>query len=129
MPVPAHQKTINEFFEAISPLEKAFRHVGFSYLAARFGTRFVLLHGRVFLNTSMPAAGPTHFQSAHVRAGNYQLDELKLDVRGLLEQLLSGTLPTPGGELSFPRGPPATTQHHFCRFIQKASRSNDAFPS
>src|SRR5215216_183067 len=101
--LPAHQKTIDEFFAAIAAIEKGFQYVGFSYLAVRFDARFVLLHGRVFLNTSVPPGPAVHFQSAHVRAGHYRLTELKLNIRELIDRLKSGTLPTPDGELLFPR--------------------------
>ena len=53
------------------------------------------------MNTSSPPAQPQHFQSSNVRAGNYALKELGFDVRGLINQLLTGTLETPHGVLNF----------------------------
>jgi hypothetical protein len=99
MLLPAGQKFIDEFFAAIAHYEAAFQHVGFSYLAVKFGTRFEILRGRIFLR-SAPTA-PSHFESFHVRAGHYALTDLGFDVRGLIDQLLTGSLKTPHGELFF----------------------------
>lgn len=101
----AHRKFVEDFFAAIASYEAAFQHNTFSYLAIRFGASFVILMGRVFMNTSPPAGQSHHFQSAHVRAGNYTLEELGLDVRGLISQLLTGTLKTPHGDLHFVEAP------------------------
>jgi hypothetical protein len=96
------QKFVDDFFAAIAPFEKAFRHAGFSYLAVRLGEDFVLLHGRLFLSAFGSSAMPPRFRSPNVRAGHYRLAELGLDVRGLIEQLCVGLLNTPDGELHFP---------------------------
>jgi hypothetical protein len=40
---PGNQKFIDDFFAAIAPYEAAFRPVGFSYLAIRFGGPFAIL--------------------------------------------------------------------------------------
>ena len=83
------QKFIDDFFAAIGPYEPAFQHIGFSYLAVKFGAAFSIIRGRIFMNTSSPPAQPQHFQSSNVRAGNYALKELGFDVRGLINQLLN----------------------------------------
>jgi hypothetical protein len=98
---PGNQKFIDDFFAAIAPYEAAFRHVGFSYLAVRFGSHFAMLRGRIFLNTAPLAPAPPHFESPHVRAGHYALTDLDFDVRGLINQLLTGSLKTPHGDLLF----------------------------
>src|SRR5215510_13514138 len=102
-------KSVDDFFAAIAPFEKAFGHAGFSYLAVRLGEDFVLLRGRLFLSPSGSAVPPQfrspkppHFRSPNVRAGHYRLAELGLDVRGLVERLCVGLLNTPDGELHFP---------------------------
>jgi hypothetical protein len=104
--LPNNQKLIDEFFAAIAPFEAAYSCIGFSYLAIKIADRFIITHGRVFLNTSSrnPRA---HFKSAHVRAGHYPLSELKLDVRTLVDRLLAGHVDTPHGTLHFP----AESQH------------------
>jgi hypothetical protein len=99
------RKFVDEFFAAIAPYEAAYQHVAFSYLAVTFGEQFVLVQGRIFMNTSPPPGRQQHFQSAHVRAGNYTLEELGLDLRGLIDQVLTGTLKTPRGVLLFPAAP------------------------
>ena len=60
MLLPAGQKFIDEFFAAIAHYEAAFQHVGFSYLAVKFGTRFEILPGRNFLRTAPPPTAPSH---------------------------------------------------------------------
>jgi len=79
------RKFVDEFFAAVSPYEAAYRHVTFSYLAVKFGQQFLLVQGRIFMNTSPTAGGQQHFQAPHVRAGNYTLEELGFDVRGLID--------------------------------------------
>jgi hypothetical protein len=99
------QRFVDGFFAAIAPYEAAFTHIGFSYLAIKFGAPFTLMRGRVFMNTSPPPAQPQHFQSSHVRAGNYTIEDLDFDVCGLINQLLTGTLKTPHGDLHFMAAP------------------------
>jgi hypothetical protein len=110
---PPHQKFVDDFFAAIAPSQAAFQHIGFSYLAVKFGEPYQLIRGRVFLNTAPPAAHPQHFQSSHVRAGHYALSELASDISDLINQLLSGILKTPDGPLHFF---PASGGHHATSF-------------
>lgn len=103
--LPADQKFIDEFFATIEPFEAAFQHIGFSYLAVKFGEIFSITKGRIFLNTAPPTAQQHHFESPHVRAGHYGLSELKLDLRGVIDKLMTGTLETPHGPLHFLAAP------------------------
>jgi hypothetical protein len=63
---------------------------------------FVLIRGRLFLNTSPPNSPPPQFQSYRVRAGHYTLPELGLGVPELVERLIAGRLDTPDSQLYFP---------------------------
>jgi hypothetical protein len=55
----------------------------------------------LFMNPSAPNVPLTHFQSENVRAGHYPLDELGLDAKSFVDQVLSGTIATPRGPLLF----------------------------
>jgi hypothetical protein len=97
----ADQKSVDDFLTAIAPYQNAFPRIGFSYLAVKLGELYLIIRGRVFLNTSPPVAQPQHFQSPHVRAGHYTLEELGCDVRGFINRLVTGTLETSHGPLHF----------------------------
>jgi hypothetical protein len=73
--LPATQKFVDNFFDAIALYQSGLRHRGFSYLALKFGERYQIIRGRLFMGTAPPAARPPRFQSAHVRAGYYTLEE------------------------------------------------------
>ena len=102
-PLPPDRKYIDDFFSAIAPVEKAYVHAAFNYIAVKSGDHFALIYGRVFLNTNDPNLPPLNFQSENIRAGRCILLELKLDVRGIVERLLTGKLETPHGSLYFVR--------------------------
>jgi hypothetical protein len=99
------RNSIDEFFAAITPLEKAYQDVGFSFIAIKSGMQFVIIQARVFMNSMPVAAQPQQFASPNVRAGHYRLAELNLDVRGLIDQLMTGQMATPDGPLHFPTAP------------------------
>lgn len=95
-------KKIADFFAGIAPWETAYKHVGLSYFAVKYEGVFVLSQARLFLRTAPSTIPATHFQSSNIRAGYYPLIELSGTPREVIERILSGTLPTPHGELSFP---------------------------
>jgi hypothetical protein len=96
-------KFIDEFFATIAPVEPGYEHAAFKYIAVRSGDHFAIVQGRLFLNITDPNFSPLRFHSQNVRAGWYTLPELKLDVRGLVEQLTTGKLRTPDDDLYFDR--------------------------
>jgi hypothetical protein len=104
MTILSQQQTfIDDFFRAIEPLHRANKNPSsFSYLAVKHGKEFYLVQGALVFNTSPSKTPFSHFRSDNIRAGNYRLSELKLDVRGVVTALLSGQLPTPDGNLLFP---------------------------
>ena len=93
---------IADFFAGIAPWEAAYKHVGLSYFAVKHESIFMLSQARLFLRTTPSTIPATHFQSSNIRAGHYPLAELGCTSRKVVDQILSGTLPTPHGELSFP---------------------------
>lgn len=96
------KKRCDAFFAMLSHHDKAYVHRALNFIAIKADNNFEIIHGRVFLNTDEPKARPQHFRSENVRAGRYTLAELGLDLRGLVSQLLTGSIPTPHGPLLFP---------------------------
>jgi hypothetical protein len=94
-------KGVDTFFRQIAPVQVAYRHQTFAYSALRTKEGFVVLKAALFLNPSAPNVPLAHFQSENVRAGHYSLEELGLDARALVDQVLSGTIATPRGPLLF----------------------------
>jgi hypothetical protein len=112
---PNNQKFVDHFFAAIGPLKAAYRHISFNYLAVKFGDRFVIVRGRIFLSASPPAFQLERFQSRNVRAAHYTQAELGLDVPTLVQNLLAGQLDTLNDvSLYFPANEGG---HHSASFI------------
>jgi hypothetical protein len=99
-PIVREILNIESFFKAIAYKLDGYPIKTFSYIAIKHGSEFVLLQGRVLLNTGNPQS-PTHFESEHIRAGSYPLSELKLKASQLVERLTSGSLSTPHGKMRF----------------------------
>jgi len=106
-------KNIADFFAGIAPWEAAYKHVGLSYFAVKHEGAFALLQARLFLHTAPPSISATHFQSSNIRAGYYSLTELGGTPREFVDGILSGTLPTPHGELRFPS---EQNEHYSARY-------------
>jgi hypothetical protein len=124
MPLLAmYHKFVDAFFTAIAPLEGVYQDTGFSYIAVRSGADFVILRGRVFMNTTPPDAQPEQFISANVRAGHYKLSDLKLDVRGVLAKLIEGQIATPDGPLCFRTAPGGQCAASFTPFHPEGLQS------
>src|SRR5882757_6726091 len=103
MSQPSRHQSIQDFFDYTARLEAAYQEPSFSYLAFKSGKDFVLVQAALFLNVLRSKAPFTHFKSENVRAGHYLLSELGLDAKALVEQLLTGVLHTPDGDLQFPK--------------------------
>jgi hypothetical protein len=104
-----YAKHITDFFAGIAPWEVAYKYAGLSYFAIKYEGIFVLSQARLFLRSTPTTIPVTHFQSSNIRAGYYALTELDGTPREVVERILSGKLPTPHGELSFP---PEENGHH-----------------
>lgn len=103
MVIPAHDQTrIDEFFSDLAPLEEGHVEPTCSYLAIRRGDDWILVQGRIFLNTAIERIPFGHFSSDNVRAGHFKLSDVSLTLKAALQQLLTGKLAIPGVELVFP---------------------------
>ena len=96
------RKQFDEFFAAIEPNLAGYKHATLSYLALRKGEACQLVQGRLLLHGVPPAIASKHFESESLRAEVCRLDELKLNLKEVIESLLSGKLRTPHTELLFP---------------------------
>jgi hypothetical protein len=96
------RRQVQAFFQALEPLRKGYTGFSFSYFALRQQDKFILMQGRLFLNTLGAPLASSHFQSTNVKAGRFSLDEMGSTVEQLVEQLVSGKIKMPGGELEFP---------------------------
>ncbi|MGE0095134.1 MAG: hypothetical protein AB7M05_01720 [Alphaproteobacteria bacterium] len=106
MPVRNHSKIeLENFFQALAPVEAAYRHACFSYLAVQTNERFVLVQARLFLASQPHQIPATHFQSPNVRAGNYKISELGITSEELVNKILTGDLTLPSGKIEFPPKP------------------------
>jgi len=100
--LPHDQACVDEFLKGVEPFLEAYKHRFLTYLATKSGDNFALARARVFLSVNAPVAPFSHFKSTNVRAGRYNLSELRADVRALIGALVSGKITTPDGDLLFP---------------------------
>jgi hypothetical protein len=102
-PVPTVREiqNIENFFTAIEYKLDSYPGHTFSYIAVRIEGIFFLLQGRLFLNMTAAQIPFTHFESHHIRAGNYALSELQISAAELVARLTLGSLSTPHGEMCF----------------------------
>lgn len=98
---PNFQMHIDDFFAAVQPVEAAYRHPTFNFVAVRYQEKFGIVQAAVLLNISPSAELAKPFESANVRAGRYELSELNLDLKGMIDPLYSGVITTPADELHF----------------------------
>lgn len=96
------QKAVCDFLEAISPWAETYTHSTFSFLAVRRDEGYVLLQGRLFLQTEIGNVPAKIVKSPSIVAGNFRLEELELSPSEFLWKLYnSKELTTPVGTLSF----------------------------
>jgi hypothetical protein len=100
---PYQKVSIEDFFRATEPLQNANTNpISFCYLAVKQNDSFFLIQGALVFNNAPQKTPFSHFKSDDIRAGNFELSELNLDARGVVNALLSGKLSTPLGDLVFP---------------------------
>ena len=121
--LPPNQKFVDEFFRAVELLQEGYHNSSFSYVAIKSNDTFVLVQGKLFLNARPSSAPFSHFQSKNVRAGCYSLSDLSSDPRKVVDQLLSGKLATPHGELTFPTSDAGTYGASYIPFHPDALRT------
>ncbi|WP_373502686.1 hypothetical protein [Aestuariivirga sp.] len=90
-----------QFFSAIAPTSGGKSEVTFNYLALLHQGQYVLICSRLYYihKTRVPFS---HIATERIRAGQYRLSDLKSTPRELVQQILSGTVKTPNGDLHFP---------------------------
>jgi hypothetical protein len=94
---------VSEFWEHIRPWEGGYTHPGFGFFAARKEGKLILMHGRLFLNTTAPRIPRSQLQTENIAAGYFSLAELNLTPAELINKLLaSESIETPIGEFRFP---------------------------
>jgi hypothetical protein len=103
--LPIDETNVAAFLRTIVGQQRAYQHGTFRYVAVKQGQEFVLIKGRVSLNTHPTAIPVSHFCSESVRAGCYRLSELKLDLNSLIERVAADFIDTPNGRLFFPSAP------------------------
>ena len=97
------QLAIDGFFLGLAPLVEAYeKYTSISYLAVKQGDAFVLVQGRLFLNTATSEIPIGHFQTENICAGHFPIAALNMDMRGVVEQLTTGKLHCPNVEILFP---------------------------
>jgi hypothetical protein len=96
------QSNIDNFLSAVTPWEAGYTQNSFTYLAVKRLGIFNLVQGAVWLNTLELKAPFTQFATENIRAGHYRLTELKKSYRELIEEIASGVIRTPDGDLHFP---------------------------
>ena len=96
-----NENKVDQFFASIKSWEAGYRNSYFSYIALKKNDQFHLVQAVLSLNTGGPVAS-SHFESENIRAGRYSLDDLKVDARGLVDQLLvTSGISTPQGFFYF----------------------------
>jgi hypothetical protein len=100
---------IEGFLKSIAPFENYLPHSTFNYLSVEIDGRDILLQGRLFFNALPPSETFTPFHFGSVKAGQYHFSKLNMTAADMIDQLLTGHLSTPHGEMYFP---PAAANNH-----------------
>jgi hypothetical protein len=104
-----------QFFTAIEPTSGGKSEVTFNYLAVLHEGRHVLICSRLYFihKTSVPFS---HIATERIRAGQYRLSDLNCTPRELVQQIMSGIVKTPNGDLQFPVDSSGNTRTTFQPF-------------
>ena len=105
----------DQFFTAIAPISGGKSEVTFNYLAVLHQGRHVLICSRLYFvhKTSVPF---THITTDRIRAGQYRISDLSCTPRQLVQQIMSGIVKTPDGDLLFPADDTGNTHTTFQPF-------------
>jgi len=96
------KKYVRDFLTAIAPFSDAYNCDSFSYLAAKTSDGLVLIQGTLFLNPQPPTIPIKIVDTKPAQAGHFYLRDAGLTREQAIDQLLTGKLMTPKGELLFP---------------------------
>jgi hypothetical protein len=99
---PQSQQYVDDFLKAIEPIKDAYQDDTFGYLALKTAAGFVMIQGTLFLNVAPRIVPCDCFESQNIRAAHHHLSKLHLSREQLIEQICSGHLKLPEGELLFP---------------------------
>lgn len=101
MTVSTLSTEVEEFFAAIDPIRGGKSEVTFNYLAVLHHDQYILICSRLYFihRTKVPFS---HISTERVRAGQYRLSDLNCSPRELVQQMMSGIVKTPSGNLLFP---------------------------
>jgi hypothetical protein len=99
------KRHVHDFLTAIEPFSDAYGHDSFSYLAIRMSEGLVLIQGTLFLNVQQPTIPLKIVDTKRVQAGHFYLNAVGLTREQAIDQLLTGKMTTPSGELLFPTNP------------------------
>lgn len=98
---PNYQAHISAFFDAIRPVENAYQHPVFNFVAILHEDKYAIAQAALLLDIAPQKQKPALFNSLNVRGGSYSLAELNLDPKGLLEALYAGVVKTPDGDVHY----------------------------
>jgi hypothetical protein len=114
---PRSGKTaIKDFYKAFRPIQDAYAHGTFAFFALKRPQGVVIQKAAIFLGC-LPLICPSYrFDSQRVRAGAYKLEELGVNFETLIDQVCSGSIPTPDGPLLFPAISPGRPEATFDGF-------------
>ncbi len=102
MPLSDGKARVGDFFAAIEPWEKEYKQNGFAYVAVRDGDHFVITQGVLWLNTIESKIPFNYFETTNIRAGHFRLSDLNIEYPAFIDQILTGKIKTPNGDLEFP---------------------------
>jgi hypothetical protein len=91
-----------QFLEAIAPSREAYGNdASFSYLAVKTAHAPKLVRANLWLNVRESKIPFKAFESARIVAGHFRLAEVDLSMEDFVDKILSGSVPTPTGEMEF----------------------------
>ena len=109
MPISEEARSrLRDFYAVIEPWEVGYDKSSFAYVAVRNGDDFEVVQAALWLNTIKSKFPFGRYETQNIRAGQFRLEDLKIDHRTFIDRILTGRFETPHGELMFP---PVSDQH------------------
>jgi hypothetical protein len=96
------RKHLDDFLAAIRPVEKAYQHDSFGYVALKSLEGFVVVQGALYLNPIPRTYPPWRFETENILASHRPLFEFQRTREELIDQICTGSFTTPDGPLLFP---------------------------
>ncbi|WP_157961943.1 hypothetical protein [Acuticoccus kandeliae] len=92
---------LEAFLHATATLAPAYAESDVRYVAARVDGGLRLLKGFLYLRNT-PLDLPPRFDSHRFVGGAFKLEKVGLDLKGFVQQIMEGSLPTPEGQILMP---------------------------